>query len=622
MNLSFRPALIVTIEILFLGAGALAAQRVSNTNDANSNVPVAIQLPADSPSSSHPVERVVATSTILDERVESLPDGAVKRTRLLRSDIQAHLLRVEEVWSAGSSTNSWICRRRDMFLADELIINVRAGTSRERLRALLAQLEIDLDSFVATNIFTARLREANLDSIPRALTAVAANPTVIEFAEPDGVGFGGGVPNDPLFSQQWGEYNVGQGGGIVGADVSGPDLWDILGAAPGVTVAVLDSGLNFTHPDLQGIAWTNSAEIAGDGIDNDGDGFIDDVNGWDFTNGDNNPTDDHGHGSNVSGIIAANRDNGIGVAGMLGGVRILVCKILNASNAGTTSALIAGTTYARQRGVPIMNMSLQNYPFSSTLNNEFNACQAAGILLCICAGNQGVNNDTTPNYPSCYPQANIIAVGNHDRTDVRWAGSFNPSNFGANTVDLFAPGENILSPVLGTSYAYYTGTSQATPFVTAVAAALKYLNPDWTAPDIKNCILQSVIQRPAYNGICLTGGRLNAVTTVANAVRARPTADRDGDSVPNFIEYLAGTRIDSPSSRPALSDTLVSGFLHLKMPRVLRPDGHLEIQWSSNLVDWTATGVTDFSTSGLLDGAIPAANSPAGFLRVVGVVDP
>jgi subtilisin family serine protease len=622
MKLLFNPTLLLLAVVVLYSPNGSSAERAAAPNAGTAVGKIAIQLPPDSPTSSHPVERAVATGSILDERLETLGGGAVKRTRLLRSDIQSHLLRVEEEWTTENSSNQWICRRRDMFLADQLIVNVRAQTSPAALRASLAEFDMELGSFVAPNIFTVRLREANIDSVPRALATISSNPGIIELAEPDGVGFGGAIPNDPFFSEQWGAYNYGQSGGTAGADVNCPDFWDILGTAPGVTIAVLDSGLNFTHPDLQGIAWTNSAEIPGDSIDNDGDGFIDDVNGWDFTNGDNNPTDDHGHGSNVSGIIAANRDNGIGIAGMLGGVRILVCKILNASNGGTTSALIAGTTYARQRGVPIMNMSLQNYPFSSTLNAEFNACQSAGILLCICAGNQGVNNDLTPNYPSCYQQTNVIAVGNHDRTDVRWSGTFNPSNFGPTNVDLFAPGRDILSPVLGTSYAYYTGTSQATPFVTAVAAALKYLNPDWTAPQIKNSILQSVVSRPSYNGICVTGGRLNALSSVAYAVRQRPSADRDGDNVSNFIEYLAGTRMDEQSNRPSPFSTLESGYLHLKMPRVLRPDAHLEIQWSPNLANWTTAGVTDFSTPDLLDGGIPTGNSPSGFLRVIGFVGP
>jgi subtilisin family serine protease len=383
-----------------------------------------------------------------------------------------------------------------------------------------------------------------------------------------------------------------------------------------VVIAVLDSGLNFTHPDLLGIAWQNPGEIPGDGVDNDGNGRIDDVNGWDFTNADNDPTDDHGHGSNVSGIIAANRNNGVGIGGMIGGVKILVCKILNASNSGLTSDLIAATTYARQRGVPIMNMSLQNYPFSTSLNSEFTACQSAGVVLSICAGNQGANNDVIANYPSCYSHTNIIAVGNHDRTDVRWAGAFNPSNYGLTTVDLFAPGRDILSPVLGTAYSFYTGTSQAAPFVTAVAAALKYLNPSWKAAEIKSSILGSVVTAPAYPGLCASGGRLNAVAAVGQAVRQPPMADSDGDGFSNLFEYLAGTRMDTATNRPSISYRFSGGFFRVEVPRVERPDAHLMVQTSTNLSTWTSAGITDFSTTNLFSQGIAVGGAPQRFLRL------
>jgi len=579
-------------------------------------------FPKDSPASSDPVERTVAVATILDQRVEPFSSHSMKRTRLVTSGILPHPLLVQEEWTSSVAGTGWRCSKRELFLADQLIVKLRAPVSHDRLAATLARLEMDFVDFIAPEICTVRLRESGMEAVPRAVAALSALTDLVEGAEADGVGFGGAIPNDPYFGNQWGVHNTGQSGGTANADVDGPELWDFLGTAPGVVVAVLDSGLNFTHPDLQGIAWTNTADIPGDGLDNDGNGYVDDYRGWDFTNSDNDPTDDHGHGSNVSGIIAANRDNGTGIAGMIGGVKILVCKVLNASNAGTTSALIAATTYARWMGAPIMHISLQSYPFSSTLNTEFNACQSAGIFLSICAGNQGVNNDVTPNYPSCYQQTNIIAVGNHDRTDVRWSGASNPSNYGPTNVDLFAPGRQILAPVLGTSYSFYTGTSQAAPFVTAVAAAIKYLNPAWNANAIRSNILNSVIKRPAYDGICVTGGRLNAVTAVGSAIRREPANDRDADESSNLLEYLAGTRLDDGASRPEISGVSVGGNFHLRMPRVIRPGAHLEVVLSTDLANWSTAGVMDFSTTNLLDQAVSVDTSPVGFLRVRGTLNP
>lgn len=577
----------------------------------------------DSPASSHPVERAVAEGEVLTSRLESTAvAGTWNRVRLVRTKVQPRPVRVVEFWSGDGAGSSSVCMRREMFLADQLIVKTRAGLDADAFAAAIAGGGMRIGKVIGDHLLTVRLPTADLDAVPAALDYFSHHEELAESAEADGVGFGAGTPNDTSFSSQWGHHNTGQSGGAVDADVDAPEFWDIIESAPGIVVAVLDSGLNFTHPDLAGIAWINPGETAGDSLDNDASGKVDDVNGWDFVNNDNNPADDHGHGSNVSGIIAANRNNSAGIAGMLGGVRILACKILNSANSGSTSNLIAATTYARQRGVPIMNLSLQNYPFSSSLNSEFTACQNAGILLSICAGNQGVNNDTTPNYPSCYTHTNIIAVGNHDRTDVRWSGSFNPSNYGLTSVDLFAPGRDILSPVLGTSYSSYTGTSQATPYVTAVGAAIKYANPTWSAAEIKNGILASVVVRSAYTGICQTGGRLNAVNAVSHAFRQLPTRDADGDGYSNLFEYLAGTRMDMDASKPAVFSDINAGFLRIGVPQVLRDDAHFEIQTSEDLSVWMSGGITDFSSNGILAGGIPVSGAPRGFLRIAALPSP
>ncbi len=576
-----------------------------------------VLFPPDSPVSSHPVERAAASGVVLETRVEATERvGRWLRSRLLQTEIQPRPVRVVEHWEVDASGHSWVCVGRNMYLADQLIVKVRPGLSEVALRERLATLGMQIESRLAREVFSVRLPEAKLDTVPEAIRLLSAHPELAESAEPDGVGFGAGLPNDSRFGEQWGLHNTGQSGGIADADVDAPEFWDILESAPGIMVAVLDSGLNFTHPDLQGVAWVNPGEIPGDGLDNDGSGKVDDINGWDFVNNDNNPTDDHGHGSNVTGITAANRNNATGIAGLVSGVRIVVCKILNSSNSGTTSNLIAATTYARLRGVPVMNLSLQNYPFSTTLNTEFTACQTAGILLAICAGNQGVNNDTTPNYPSSYPHPNIIAVGNHDRTDVRWAGSFNPSNFGLTSVDLFAPGREILSPVLGTSYSSYTGTSQAAPFVTALAAAIKFVHPSWQAAEIKGSILAAGVPVSSYSGLCVTGARLNAVSALAQAFRQSPFRDSDGDGFSDLFEYLAGSRVDQVASQPVVFTSSVGGFFRVGVSRVARSDAHLAVETSPDLLSWTTTGITDFSSIDTLLGGISLSGAPRGFVRI------
>ncbi len=602
----------------------MQSARMSSSDAKRRSPGIPIAFPSDRPDSNDPAERAISRGQVLAERTQMIGFSSSdwSRERLVRSDIQDRLLLVQEDWRHDVSARRWLFVGRNVYLADQLLVRAVQGINQDSFAKHLMGLGMQVLQLVSDDLYTVRLADSSLDSLKEAMQTLSQFPDMVAAAEPDGVGFGAGTPNDTSFATQWGHHNTGQSSGAVDADVDAPEFWDILEGTPGLVIAVLDSGLNMTHPDLLNLAWTNPGEIAGDGIDNDASGRVDDVTGWDFVNSDNNPADDHGHGSNVSGIIAATRNNSAGIAGMISGVKIVVCKILNSSNSGTTSNLIAATTYARFRGVPVMNLSLQNYPFSSSLNTEFTACQTAGILLSICAGNQGMNNDVTPNYPSSYTHTNIISVGNHDRTDARWSGSFNPSNYGAVSVDLFAPGREINAPILGTSYSLYTGTSQAAPYVTAVATAIKYLNASWKATEIKNSILSSVISRPAYSGLCTTGGRLNAVTAVSHSVRQRPVQDTDADGFSNLFEYAVGTRMDLSTSRPQPTSDFSGGFFRLSLGFTARPDTVLALEKSVDLSNWSSTNITDYSSGNLKAGGIPANGSLGRFLRMTVIANP
>jgi subtilisin family serine protease len=342
--------------------------------------------------------------------------------------------------------------------------------------------------------------------------------------EPDRMITAAALPNDPSFSRLYGLHNTGQTGGLADADIDAAEAWDVTTGSRSVVVSVIDTGVDYRHPDLAANVWTNPREVAGDRIDNDGNGYVDDVYGWDFANNDADPFDDEGHGTHVAGTIGAVGNNGTGVTGVNWQVSIMALKFLDANGSGTTSAAIAAINYAtkmrRDFGVNIVatNNSWGGGGFSSSLQNAINAGGSAGILFVAAAGNEGVNNDTTPSYPASYSSGSIIAVAATDSSN-RLA-SF--SNYGATSVDVAAPGVGILSTTPNNTYASYSGTSMATPQVTGVVALLKAARPDATADQIRAAILSTTTPVAGLAGKVATGGVVNAAAALAALVGTPP----------------------------------------------------------------------------------------------------
>ena len=284
-------------------------------------------------------------------------------------------------------------------------------------------------------------------------------------------------------------------------------------------VAVIDTGIDYSHPDLAANVWTNPGEVAGDGIDNDRNGYIDDVRGWDFANNDADPMDDNGHGTHVSGTIGAVGDNGVGVAGVNWQVSIMGLKFLSGSGSGSTSGAIAAINYAtrmrRDFGINIVatNNSWGGGGFSAGLRDAIEAGGQAGILFVAAAGNDGRNNDATASYPASYTSQSIISVAATDRSNA--LATF--SNFGATGVDLAAPGVGIYSTTPGNNYAAYSGTSMATPHVTGTVALMAAANPQATAGQLRTAILATAAPTASLAGKVATGGLLNAQAAV-NAI--------------------------------------------------------------------------------------------------------
>jgi subtilisin family serine protease len=348
---------------------------------------------------------------------------------------------------------------------------------------------------------------------PRAaLAALNADPDV-SYAELDREVHA--LTIDPLFGQQWALANTGQFGGIAGADMRVPDAWTLSEGA-GVTVAVVDTGVDAGVADLAGQVAGNPGEIAGNGVDDDHNGLVDDYRGWDFSAGDNDPADEHGHGTHVAGTVAALSGNGVGVAGVAPGARVLPIRVLNASGSGSDSTIAQGFDYAGKLGVRIVNASLGGPGASQTLTDAMAAHPRT--LYVVAAGNDNANADASPVFPCTSPAPNVLCVGATDPRDAR--ASF--SNYGATTVDVFAPGQWIDSTLKGGAFGLMSGTSMASPNVAGTIALVLAADPNATTAQLKAAIMASADPVAGLAGLAVSGGRVNAAAAVKAVTAPAP----------------------------------------------------------------------------------------------------
>ncbi|MDX8551871.1 S8 family serine peptidase, partial [Methanospirillum purgamenti] len=290
------------------------------------------------------------------------------------------------------------------------------------------------------------------------------------------------ISNDPYASYLWGLHNTGQTGGTADADIDAPEAWAVTKGSTSVIVGVVDSGVDYNHPDLK-------ANVIG---------------GYNAITGTTNPMDDNGHGTHCAGTIGAVGNNGIGVVGVNWNVKIMPLKFLDEDGYGYTSDAIEAFGWGYSRGVRIFSNSWGGYGTDTALQDAIS--QYSDALFICAAGNDGSNTDVYPQSPSALPNANIIAVAATDHRDN--LASF--SNYGASTVDVAAPGVSIYSTYPGSSYAYMDGTSMATPHVAGVAALVKAVNSGYTVAQVKQAILSGVDVKSGLSGKCVTGGRVNA----------------------------------------------------------------------------------------------------------------
>lgn len=320
--------------------------------------------------------------------------------------------------------------------------------------------------------------------------------------------------NDPLFFRLWGLQNRGQIIGLTigkaGIDINAVSAWTITKGSPEMVVAVIDTGVDLGHPELQDRAWVNPGEIPGNGIDDDNNGYVDDVNGWDFLNNDNtvyDAADNDIHGTHVAGTIAADFNNGQGICGVAPNVKIMAIKFIG-PDGGSISDAISAIEYTSRMGVKLSNNSWSGTEYSQAMKD---AIDQSGMLFVAASGNSGANTDSTPEYPAAYESNNIISVAGIDNQGnlPSW------SNYGPATVDLGAPGAGITSifeliPNSHYLYGSMSGTSQATPHVTGTAALVMSQFPGLTPQQVKDRIIANVKPLSSLQGKTVSGGMVDA----------------------------------------------------------------------------------------------------------------
>jgi hypothetical protein len=316
------------------------------------------------------------------------------------------------------------------------------------------------------------------------------------------------IPNDPRFGELWGMNNTGQLNGTADADIDAPEAWAASTGSSNVIVAVIDTGVDYTHPDLLANMWTNPGEIPGNAIDDDGNGIIDDVYGINASFGTvtGDPMDDDSHGTHCAGTIGAAGNNNEGVVGVNWKVKIMALKFIGPFG-GSTADAITCIDYAVEKGALLSNNSWGGGGFSQALYDTIARARDKGHLFIAAAGNDSSDNDVVPSYPSNYDLDNIIAVAATDNKDeLAWF-----SNWGLTTVDLAAPGQDILStiPVSMGSYGLKSGTSMAAPHVTGAAALIMSVNGSLSYSAVANAIFNNGDSIAAADGKTVTGRRLN-----------------------------------------------------------------------------------------------------------------
>ena len=502
------------------------------------------------PDSASPMDRPSA------EELKRFPGSTVKQSaevagpgpnqtthvRLLETDFKYPNLRTEEVLD---TTTGQVILREEM-VATHVLVTLSEGEDPSAFLAKMGTQATTMERVTPdVPLYRVHLTAVSLEALPNALDTAADQPGALA-VEPDYVRQAILVPNDPKYldGTLWGLNQTSD------ADIDAPEGWNVRSSAGAVIVAVIDTGIKTTHQDLAANMWRNSAEIAGNKIDDDANGFVDDIFGCDAYNNDGDPTDDQGHGSHCAGTIGGTGNNGIGVTGVAWGVKLMGCKFLSATGSGADSDAVRCIDYARSKGAKVLSNSWGGGGAGVSLQAAIERTRTAGLIFVAAAGNDGINTDISPSYPASLATDNIVSVAATTRTDT--LASF--SNYGSVTTDLGAPGDGIYSTVStsDTAYATYSGTSMATPHVAGVLALLMAQFPTESYSSIITRLMNGTDKVPALAGKTKSGGRLNLAnallgTTPPTPVRPANDAFASAVATSTATWTLTGNNTDGTS---------------------------------------------------------------------------
>jgi subtilisin family serine protease len=425
---------------------------------------------------------------------------------------------------------------RSLFRPDRILAKPKAGATLQQVGTTHALLgNRILRSFPELDNWQVIQLTQGL-SVPVAISNYHQSG-LFEWVEPDFyVHATANSPNDPEYQRGtlWALHNHGQNNEVADADIDALEAWNLLTSAE-TLVAVIDSGIRVTHEDLVDNLWTNPGEIPGNGVDDDHNGYVDDVHGINALDGDTHLTDTMGHGTAIAGIIGALGNNGKGTVGVAWRVQIMVCKFFDQGREGSISGVIECLNYARIKKAKIVNASWVDTDYSQALYSALNRARSAGMIIVAAAGNGTLDIDVSPIYPPAYNLDNIVTVAASTRTNTL----ANFSNYGAQAVHLAAPGTDIYGPWLGgdNEYAYFNGTSMAAPFVTGSLALLWTRYPNDSHTQIIKRLLAAVDPLPVLEGKCRTGGRLNLHRALAGGLSAAFTASPTNGPLPLAVTF-------------------------------------------------------------------------------------